>query len=176
MKKKVLLWACASALVFTACNKDNDASIYNADVKTAASELQESNEFLTIDQINALIDQSFFEKQSFSWDDVAANVLWSAAIHGGELITVGYGGEGESFSETRDSRLEGIQNDILNVVSAEEGTTRSEQRFLADDVLNVLDLQITSLETDQNKVHNHSAQVQVVILTVQASMAPIIEQ
>lgn len=147
MKKTVLLWACASALVFTACKKDNEATIYNADVETSALELQESDEFLSIEQINALIDRSFFENQSFSWDNVPSNVLWSAAVHGGELLTVGYGNEGESFSETRDSRLEGIQNDILNVVSAGEGTTRAAQKFLADDILNVLDVQVTSLET-----------------------------
>lgn len=147
MKKRILLWACASALVFIACTKDDEAVIFNADVKIAALELQESEEFLSIDQINAIIDRSFFENQSFSWDNVPSNVLWSAAVHGGELLTIGYGSEGESFSETRDSRLEGIKDDILDIVSAGERTTRSAQKFLADELLNVLDVQVTSLET-----------------------------
>jgi len=138
--------ACTAVLTFTACKKD-DNNGYSQLEEDAALVAQDSQEFLTIEQVNAYIDQSFYEKQSFSWDDAPDNVLWSAAVHGDELLTIGYGAQGESFREGRDSRLEGMLNDLITDVSATENSTRSDLRFLADDVLNVLDIQVKNLET-----------------------------
>ncbi|RMB56625.1 serine protease [Dokdonia sinensis] len=146
MKTQLSLLALAATIIITSCQKDEiqNYGTFDLNVETLS---QESDTFLTIEQINTYIDKSFSEKGSFSWDDAPANVLWSAAVHGHELITVGYGGEGESFREAKSTRLENIQDDIVNVVSASEGLTKSAVKYIADDVLNVIDIQVTSLET-----------------------------
>ncbi|WP_299211510.1 S8 family serine peptidase [uncultured Dokdonia sp.] len=149
MKKTLAIIAGASLLFFTSCTRDEDI-ITSIQEENVVLNAQESDTFLTIEEINAIINKTLFEKGAFSWDGVPANVLWSAAVHGSEMITVGYGNKGESFREGKDSRLEAIQDDILMTVAASEQQTRSDLRYISDDVLNVIDIQITSLETIKN--------------------------
>jgi len=147
MKKSITLLACATALVFNACKSDDE--IVKLDSFTEDTQLlaQDSDEFLSIEQINQIINQSFYEKQSFSWDEVPANVLWSAAVHGENMITVGYGNKGESFREGKSARLENVVGSIIETVRSEENLEKKELKYVEDDILNVLDIQITSLET-----------------------------
>ncbi|MEQ3656720.1 MAG: S8 family serine peptidase [Dokdonia sp.] len=147
MKKSVLLCSLALLLIVSACKKDEPTNSYSAEEDITSLQLEQSDEFLSIEQINAIIDQTFYEKQRFSWDEVPANVLWSAAVHGGKMITVGYGAKGESFREGRSSRFEAIRADILEVIRVEEGISRNTQRVVADEVLNVMDVAVSSLET-----------------------------
>ncbi len=144
MKKTLAIIAGASLLFFTSCTRDED-QLSSIQEENVVLETQESDAFLTIEQINAIIDTSLFEKGTFSWDDVPDNVLWSAAVHGGEMITVGYGEKGESFREVKDNRLEAIQNDILTTIAASEQQTKNELKYVSDDVLNVVDIHVTTL-------------------------------
>ncbi|WP_299767773.1 S8 family serine peptidase [uncultured Dokdonia sp.] len=146
MKKTLAIIAGASLLIFSSCTRDEDVLSPITEENVVLVE-QESDEFLTIEEINTIIDKSLNEKGAFSWDDVPANVLWSAAVHGREMITVGYGNKGESFREGKSSRLEGIQNDILLTVAASESQTKSNLKYVSDAVLNVIDIHVTGLET-----------------------------
>jgi len=146
MKKTLAIIAGASLLIFASCTRDEDVLSPITEENIVLIE-QESDEFLTIEEINTIIDKSLHEKGSFSWDDVPANVLWSATVHGREMITVGYGNKGESFREGKSSRLEGIQNDILLTVAASESQTKSDLKYVSDAVLNVIDIHVTGLET-----------------------------
>lgn len=146
MKKTLTIFAGITFLAFSSCT--NDEIITSTIIEESALQVeQESDAFLTIDEINTVIDQSLYKNGTFSWDKVPANVLWSAAVHGGEMITVGYGDEGESFREGKNGRLEGIQNDIINTIAASESQTRKELKYLSDDILNVIDIQVTNLES-----------------------------
>lgn len=146
MKSQLSLIALAATLLIVSCTKDEVEKYENFDINAELIS-QESDTFLNIEQINAYIDKSFYENGTFSWDDAPANVLWSAAVHGRELITVGYGEAGESFRETKSTRLETIQNEIITTVSASENITKSTVKYVSDDILNVIDIQVTSLET-----------------------------
>ncbi|MEP0263879.1 S8 family serine peptidase [Dokdonia sp.] len=146
MKKTLTFLAGIIVLAFTSCTNDEVITSTIIEENALLTE-QESDAFLTIEEINTIIDQSLYKNGTFSWDEVAANVLWSAAVHGSEMITVGYGSKGESFREGKDSRLEGIQNEIIATVAASEGQTRKELKYLSDDILNVIDLRITTLES-----------------------------
>ncbi|MFC4636260.1 S8 family serine peptidase [Dokdonia ponticola] len=146
MKKTLAIFAGAFLLFFTSCTRDENLPT-SIEEENAILEIQESDTFLTIEEINAIIDKTLFEKGTFSWDDVADNVLWSAVVHGNEMITVGYGDKGESFRIGKDSRLESIQDDILTTVATSEQQTKNELKYLSDDVLNVIDIHVTTLET-----------------------------
>ena len=149
MKKTLAIVAGISLLVLASCSRDEDVIAPITEENVILIE-QESDEFLTIEEVNTIINNQLLERGVFSWDEVPANVLWSAAVHGNELITVGYGNKGESFREGKSSRLEGIQNDILLTVAASEEQTRSDLKYISDDVLNVIDIHVTSLETIRN--------------------------
>lgn len=149
MKKTLAIIAGVSLLSFTSCTRDEDLPS-SVEEENAILEIQASDTFLTIEEINAIIDKTLFEKGTFSWDDVPVNVLWSAAVHGREMITIGYGHKGESFRLGKDSRLEAIQDNILTTVAASESQTKNDLNYLSDDVLNAIDIQVTTLKTIKN--------------------------
>ncbi len=146
MKTKLILSTFISTLILASCISD-DAKNLDISGSDVISNTQESDRFLSIDEINTLIDQSFYEKGSFSWDEVPANVLWSAAVHGQEMLTVGYGEKGESFRDGKDARLDTILKEVIALVAVNENSSKNNVSYLTDDVLNVVDVQVTSLET-----------------------------
>lgn len=146
MKKPSSLLIGLSLLAIVSCTKD-DEHLSSIDSENTIVQLQESDAFLTIDEINAIINQSFYDKQSFSWSDVPANVLWSATVHGDQVLTIGYGEEGESFRSAKNTRLESLRINLLDIVQTNEGVTKENFKVKADPVLNVVDVEVSDLET-----------------------------
>lgn len=128
-------------LVLVSCNKeepfeDKEVNLIN---KT-------EQKLLTIEQINSVIDNALKNTGTFDWSTTTDQVLWSAAVHGGGILTIGYGNVGESFRTQEEPRLSNIKNSILEQILNIEGS--SKKAIIYDDpVLNVLELQITSLHS-----------------------------
>ncbi len=138
----------AGAILLATLSCSNDEELTPTELtEDITIDLQQSNKFLSIEEINKIIDKSFYEKKSFSWDDVATNVLWSAAVHGGNMITIGYGDKNESFHDQKNSRISSMQNRIIQIVQKNEGSSKSTLKTKSDEVLNVMDIEVTSLET-----------------------------
>ncbi|WP_298352054.1 S8/S53 family peptidase [uncultured Dokdonia sp.] len=146
MKKTSSLVLGMCLLAAFSCTKDQDEA---SDLITENVEvnLQDSDAFLTIEEINALINQSFYEKQSFSWSEVPANVLWSATVHGGKVLTIGYGEKNESFRTEKNDRLDATRLGLMDLVQSSEQVAKKDFRVKEDEVLNVVDLEVTKLET-----------------------------
>lgn len=108
-------------LFITSCSTEDEVLPENSIEEQSQLNIQDSDKFLSIEEINRLIDQSFYEKQSFSWEGVPANVLWSAAVHGSKMITIGYGEKGESYREDKDQRLEDLRNTLVEDIMKIEG-------------------------------------------------------
>ncbi|MEZ4859496.1 MAG: S8/S53 family peptidase [Flavobacteriaceae bacterium] len=141
MKKLSLSVFFAFLLFFTSCNEEEPiaAEEVNLTAKT-------SQDLLTIEQINAIIDNSLKNTGAFDWSNTTDQVLWSAAVHGEGILTIGYGAKGESFRTEEVQRLTHIKNSIINQFLSVEET--SKQAVLYEDpVLNVIELQVQSLRT-----------------------------
>lgn len=149
MKKVNQLLASIFLLGALSCSNDEQLLLDQSTEILTIEEIAQSTKFLSIDEINKIIDQSFYDKQSFSWDDVPANVLWSASVHGGQMITVGYGDEGESFHQEKSSRITDMQNDIISIVQSGENKSRSSLKVKTDEILNVIDIEVNELATIQ---------------------------
>ena len=144
MRKLQLAVLAVFTIVITSCTKDNPLSEESQETNLS-SEI--SQELLTIPQINAIIDEELRRTGDFSWKNTTDQVLWSATVHGGGVLTIGYGDQGESFSTQKNARLTNSKNSIVSeIMSIEEGT-RKETLFEDDDVLNVIDVQVNSITT-----------------------------
>lgn len=146
MKKQLILALAIVGLLVTACSKD---AIYDDADQTSENVVlhQKSSQFLTIKEINAYIDQTFYKNGSFSWDDAPANVLWSATLHGDKVLTVGYGSKGDSYRTLGDKRYDPAKNDVINMIANTSNTSRTDLRILEDEVLNIIDAEVTELAT-----------------------------
>jgi len=110
----------------------------------------DTQKVLSIEKINAFIESQLKTKGDLDWaSDASTHMLYSAVMHGGEVLTVGFGKKGESFIEgtQRSSRLNSIVEGIYQTVQDTEGIRKSNIEALEDETLNVLDIKITKLET-----------------------------
>lgn len=147
MKNSILLLGIVAGMLFMGCSTENQSLSDETETIQGDLLLENSDSFLSVKEINLLIDQSFYEKGSFSWSDVPANVLWSAAVHGDKMITIGYGNKNESFREGKNRRLENLQSTLITRVQMTEGAKRSQMKYKADETLNVIDIELTKLES-----------------------------
>lgn len=146
MKNQGILMLVLASILILSCS--DETLIDEADLTSENLEFsQKSTTFLSIAEINKYIDQSFYKKEAFSWDDAPANVLWSATVHGQRVLTVGYGEEGESFRTPGDKRFEAAKEDILNTVANTSKQARKDLRVLEDEILNLVDVEVTELAT-----------------------------
>ena len=102
---------------------------------------------LSIQQINDKIETAFASKGGFDWKDMDDHTLWSAVVHGNNILTVGYGNQGESFSETKGQRLLNQKAGIIHTIEAMEGQKRHKENLIEHEIINVIDVHIENLET-----------------------------
>ena len=141
MKKLQLKFILLTVLIFASCTREEtilEEQQLNSDSKTP----------LTIEQINSKIDEAFALKGSFDWsEDADALMLWSAVHHGNNILTIGYGNKGESFSEVKSQRLLSQKNFILNEIEHMEGYKRNASTVVEHKIINVMDVQVENFET-----------------------------
>lgn len=143
MKFNYLPYLLATILLFS-CSKEQDLlEEENANLQTTISQ-----ELLTIAQINNAIDKALRENGNFDWKTASDQLLWSAAVRGEGILTIGYGNTDNSFRTAEVPYLTAIKNAILNeVATLEQNENKKEYLFYEDPVLNVVEVKITSLNT-----------------------------
>ncbi len=139
--KKIILFALGLFLAFS-CSKEDPNEIIEPTLES-----QDTQRLLSVAEINSFINGELKNGNQDVWSKASAQILWSAAMRGGEVLSVGFGNEGESFSKNRSPRLlETIEN-ISGVIAKSEGATKSSAIKSADNTLNVMDVNVTQLAT-----------------------------
>ena len=104
-----------------------------------------SQKVLSISEINKHITSQLKQKGDMVWKDPL--VLWSAAMHGDSILTIGYGKKGQSFAGHKSLELQSFQKKVLNTISEMENNTEDEVLLNDDAILNVVDVKISSYAT-----------------------------
>lgn len=102
---------------------------------------------LSVVEINTQISTVLEEKGDFNWNEVDAHFLWSAVMNGNNILTIGYGGEGESFSVERTQDIESKKENVINVVLNNEGVKRDDLVMVEHEIINVIDVHVENIET-----------------------------
>lgn len=140
MKRIYVLVLLSVAITIVSCTKDTI-------IEPKPKALQLSEKPLTVNQINQTISESIRNTGDFDWNKESAHFLWSALTHGQNVLTVGYGNEGQSFSEERDPVLIGKKNTLINTIMSVEKVEKGDFKIKEDDILTVFDAEVTKLET-----------------------------
>ncbi|WP_405576248.1 S8 family peptidase [Winogradskyella sp. Asnod2-B02-A] len=140
MKKMYTLVVLILALTVVSCTKDTIT-------ETESETLQFPDDPLTVQQINQRISESIRNTGDFDWNKEDAHFLWSALTHGQNVLTVGYGNEGQSFSEEVDNDLITKKNNLVTSIIIEEKIDKEDLKIKEDDVLTVFDVEVLNLET-----------------------------
>jgi len=101
-------------------------------------------------EINQEIKTSIEETGDFSWNNASELMIWSAATHSQNIVTVGYGET--AFTDNKSTKLEAIKTSLIEKISNLEnvGSTNKTQKsvlIFEDENLNLIDVEITSIET-----------------------------
>jgi len=103
---------------------------------------------LTLEEVNNKITKMFEENGSFNWSETSDHLLWSAVVHGDNILTVGYGAEGDHFRITKSQQLSDVKEEILQTIqSFDLKKSNTEVLLYDDDLLNFIDVKITGLNT-----------------------------
>ncbi|GAA4274252.1 S8 family serine peptidase [Aquimarina gracilis] len=140
MKRIVLLLL--GVFLVLSCEQETSNEISNQ-----TSESLDSQKLLSISEINSYIEGELKQNGDLVWLNAPAVVLWSAAMHSGNIISIGYGEKGQSFSVQRSPELIAVKNNILDIVGSTEAQDKSSVIQQEDKVLNFVDVEVTKLET-----------------------------
>ncbi|WP_378185426.1 S8 family serine peptidase [Aquimarina sp. W85] len=138
--KKITLAIIGLMLGFS-CSNDKEI------LDQVETEQLETQKLLSIKEVNRYIEGELKRSGDVNWTKAPAVVLWSAVVHGDEILSVGYGDKGESFSEQRSPRLNSVKENIYAIVGKQEAVNRSSTVVNEDAILNVVDVKVTQLET-----------------------------
>lgn len=142
MKKLSLLSLFAILLLVASCGKDE------LEIQPETTIEVSQKKALSIDEINAEINQSLETNGNFDWKNTSDLLLWSATVHGNKILTVGYGNS--SFSNTKSTVAKNIKEDIINTIKANQNSsiTKSGGDILIydDPTLNLIDVKVETLE------------------------------
>ncbi len=141
MKRNFVRLLLLVVIALTSCSKE-DAIIENQ-----PKNLQFPKEPLTVKQINSKISETIDKTGDFDWNAVDEHFLWSAVVHGQNVLTVGYGNKGQSFSEEKDAVLETKKDEIIETVLENEKVLKGKLKFLEHDIITVIDIEVKSIET-----------------------------
>ena len=114
---------------------------------TDSTETDSNQKLRSIEEINNYIANELKTNGDLNWTDAPTDILWSALIHSGGTVNIGYGNEGESFSVQRSSRLLDIKSQLLNSIAATEKQEMSKALKHDDDLLNYVEVQINNIAT-----------------------------
>ena len=102
---------------------------------------------LTPQQINSKIDESIANNGGFSWKDASSQLIWSAALSGNNIITVGFGTSKEDYERAKSPNNQRMQNDLISIITTYEGKSWDKIAVNIDATLNLFDVLITKQET-----------------------------
>ncbi|RZS91945.1 S8 family peptidase [Aquimarina brevivitae] len=129
-------------LVIYSCSKENPDEIVDGN-----AEILDAQKLLSVKEVNQFIENELKTTGDVNWTEAPANVLWSATVHGGEVLSIGYGEEGQSFAVQKSAELLNAKENIFSIIATLENTKKQDMVVSDDDILNVIDTRVTSLET-----------------------------
>ena len=141
MSKRILKLFLLSIIVLTSCSKDestNESTIVIEDSQKAP---------LTPIQINAKIDEFLTSKGTFNWSNASSYLLWSAVVHGNNLVTIGFGNSKTNFERAKTTNNSRIQNELISIILKYEEITSDKFLISADADLNLIDVIVYKQET-----------------------------
>jgi len=127
-------------LVLTSCTKE--------EVNDLPEEQQvDQSKLLSVDEINTRIQEQLSQGIEFNWKNESDQMLWSAVVHGKNILTIGYGDEGESFREKGNQEIERKKQELLKIVETLEDYKSGKENLIEHEVINVVDVKVQNLET-----------------------------
>jgi hypothetical protein len=137
--KKLKLIAFMLFVIMAGCTKDNE-------LKNELILL--SKEPLTGEEINLKIDNFISQKGTFNWQMADDFMLWSAAMHGDSIITIGYGTE--PFESKKNAGSEDLKKQIFKIIIDNETNVnhklkKTDPILYEDPILNFIDVKISNI-------------------------------
>lgn len=83
-------------------------------------------------EVKHKIDESLQTKGSFNWKDASTHMLWSASVHGQNIITIGFGNNSNDFDRSKSTNNAAVQKQLLSIIQKYEGLALSEILINAD--------------------------------------------
>jgi len=124
-------------LLISSCNKNENPTEVISDQESVSK-----REPLSGSEVANYIDRTYSLNNGFNWAMADNLVLWSAALAGDHMLSIGVGKE--SLSE---KSQEDLQKTILAQLSQIEGVSLSDLLVYQDDHLHYIDVKITKLES-----------------------------
>src|SRR5690606_14541978 len=118
MRKIILTGVALLLLLNTSCsdeNLDSTETIITSDNSGA----QQQNP-LSVEEINQIIKEEIELKGDFKWNSASDLMLWSALMHGDNVLTIGYGVDKSDFMNKTTASQESSKESILNVIKINE--------------------------------------------------------
>jgi subtilisin family serine protease len=141
MKKNHFKLLLLLAVSIWSCSKEDQY------IEPQSQEVQFPKDPLSTEEINSKITETINITGDFDWSAVDAHFLWSAVTHGQNILSIGYGNEGQSFSETTDPVLESKKNNIINSVLENEQIDKSKLKLVEHEIITVIDVEVYNIET-----------------------------
>ncbi|WP_417871046.1 S8 family peptidase [Winogradskyella sp.] len=141
MKRNFLKLLLLSVIVLVSCSKDD------TNLENQSEIIQFPEEPLSVEQINSRITETIENTGDFDWNAVDEHFLWSAVVHGQNVLTVGYGNPDQSFSETEDPILESKKNALIDIVLQNENFDERKLKLIEHEIITVFDIEVTKIET-----------------------------
>ncbi|WP_298223032.1 S8/S53 family peptidase [Flavobacterium sp.] len=135
-----LLKLCFFLLLIVGCSRDDSEQ-----ESISVSPAQKNP--LTTNEINATIDETMQTKGTFNWKNASNHVIWSAAVHGNNLITIGFGNSKDDFDRSKSANNQAIQEELLQIIKKYEGFDEDKILVSSDRYLNIINVIITKQET-----------------------------
>ena len=102
MRNKVILFSLLFITIFSACNQDeNEVTPIVIDAA--------QKEPMTTSQVNKVIDDAIAARGNFDWKESSNQMIWSAAKHGNNLMTIGFGTSAKDFDRSKSPKNQLIQ-------------------------------------------------------------------
>ena len=140
MRNKVLLFSLLFIAFISSCNQEeNEATPIVIDAA--------QKEPMTTSQVNKVIDDAITARGNFDWKEASNQMIWSAAKHGNNLMTIGFGISAKDFDRSKSPKNQLIQEELLKIILTYEDQPLEKVLVSADADLNLFNVIITKQET-----------------------------
>jgi hypothetical protein len=139
--KKLLLSLSAIAIMAVSCQES---------IQVANEELSNPIKPLSPTEINAEIKAHFEQNKAFDWKDASDLLIWSAAMHGDSILSIGYGNAAFEELKSDETKLakNAITKKIIEIEYLSGKVVGAEELIIRDgENLNYIDVKIKDFET-----------------------------
>lgn len=128
-------------ITISSCTQDDHFT------EPSSQDVQFPKDPISIEEINSKIRENIKNTGDFNWADVNEHFLWSALMHGQNVLTIGYGNPGQSFSEVEDPELTAKKGTIVNTVLQSENISKEDLKLVEHEIITVIDVEVKNIET-----------------------------